>query len=172
MNVLQLMIYISHQKIERIDEYLQLGGLFNPELANHQAVRNLIIDCRDLIKDLIKQIEDSDKMLFNQSQTIREQHEINERCNQTIRELRLVNIMEDKVARVASVKCKVSEPYVERAPAGDFTWYVYNKNSGHIVASTYDRQMAEAILTGIGISDFYHEPYAICEKYRGPEPMV
>jgi len=30
----------------RITEYLSGGGLFNPELANHDAVRDLLIDCR------------------------------------------------------------------------------------------------------------------------------
>lgn len=158
--------------LERIDEYLQLGGLFNPELANHQAVSKLIIDCRDLIKDLIEQIEDSDKMLFNQSQTIKEQHEINERCNQTIKELRFVNVMESEMARVASVKCKVSDPYVNRAPVVEFTWFVYNKSNGHIVASTYCKDMANAILFGIDNNPAFIDDYAICELWRGPEPMV
>ena len=31
---------------QRIDEYLTRGGLFNPEMANHDAVRELLIDCR------------------------------------------------------------------------------------------------------------------------------
>ena len=30
----------------RITAYLSGGGLFNPELANHDAVRDLLIDCR------------------------------------------------------------------------------------------------------------------------------
>ena len=30
----------------RITAYLCCGGAFNPELANHDAVRDLIIDCR------------------------------------------------------------------------------------------------------------------------------
>ena len=34
---------------ERITAYLCTGGLFNPELANHDAVRNLLIDCRDFL---------------------------------------------------------------------------------------------------------------------------
>jgi len=29
-----------------ITDYLEMGGLFNPELANHDAVRDLLIDCR------------------------------------------------------------------------------------------------------------------------------
>ena len=32
--------------ITRIRDYLAGGGLFNPELANHVAVRDLLIDCR------------------------------------------------------------------------------------------------------------------------------
>ena len=33
--------------IDRITEYLSGGGLFNPELANHDAVRDLLIDARE-----------------------------------------------------------------------------------------------------------------------------
>ena len=32
--------------VERIDSYLANGGLWNPELANHDVVRDLLIDCR------------------------------------------------------------------------------------------------------------------------------
>lgn len=32
--------------VGRIDDYLCGGGLFNPELANHDEVRNLLMDCR------------------------------------------------------------------------------------------------------------------------------
>lgn len=43
--------------VDRINEYLQLGGLFNPELANHQAVRDLLIDCRNHIRELEMKVE-------------------------------------------------------------------------------------------------------------------
>ena len=33
--------------IERINEYLSNGGLFNPEYTNHDKVRDLLIDCRE-----------------------------------------------------------------------------------------------------------------------------
>lgn len=36
--------------IQRITDYLSGGGLFNPELANHEAVRDLLIDCRDALE--------------------------------------------------------------------------------------------------------------------------
>ena len=35
--------------LDRIRDYLLSGGSFNPELADHYAVRDLIIDCRDWI---------------------------------------------------------------------------------------------------------------------------
>lgn len=35
------------QLLDRITAYLFNGGLFNPELANHDAVRDLLIDIRD-----------------------------------------------------------------------------------------------------------------------------
>ena len=40
---------------EEISQYLQTGGLFNPELANHDAVRDLLIRCRDEIEELKKE---------------------------------------------------------------------------------------------------------------------
>lgn len=44
-------------ELERISGYLTSGGLFNPELANHMAVRNLIIDCRNRIMELEEQLD-------------------------------------------------------------------------------------------------------------------
>lgn len=37
----------------RISEYLQTGGLFNPEMMEHDKVAKLIIDCRDFIRPLL-----------------------------------------------------------------------------------------------------------------------
>lgn len=41
---------MNENLIARITEYLSAGGLFNPELANHEAVRDLLIECRDALK--------------------------------------------------------------------------------------------------------------------------
>lgn len=38
--------------ITRITDYLAMGGLFNPELANHIAVRDLLIECRKALNDI------------------------------------------------------------------------------------------------------------------------
>lgn len=35
----------------RITDYLSNGGLFNPELADHIAVRNLLIACRKVLDE-------------------------------------------------------------------------------------------------------------------------
>ena len=35
---------------DRITEYLSLGGLFNPELMEHDKVRDLLIDIRNYLK--------------------------------------------------------------------------------------------------------------------------
>jgi hypothetical protein len=35
--------------IDRITDYLAMGGLFNPELADHLTVRDLLIDCRSAL---------------------------------------------------------------------------------------------------------------------------
>ena len=37
--------------INRITDYLAMGGLFNPELANHLAVRDLLMECREVLND-------------------------------------------------------------------------------------------------------------------------
>ena len=35
--------------VTRITDYLAMGGLFNPELADHVAVRDLLMECRELL---------------------------------------------------------------------------------------------------------------------------
>jgi hypothetical protein len=37
--------------VNRITDYLAMGGLFNPELANHTAVRDLLIECRKALNE-------------------------------------------------------------------------------------------------------------------------
>ena len=37
---------------ERINDYLSCGGLFNPELMEHEKVRELLLDCREEIMEL------------------------------------------------------------------------------------------------------------------------
>ena len=37
---------------ERINDYLSSGGLFNPELMEHEKVRELLLDCREEIMEL------------------------------------------------------------------------------------------------------------------------
>lgn len=42
----------------RITEYLHVGGLFNPELADHYAVRDLLIEIRDYLRlTIVKPVE-------------------------------------------------------------------------------------------------------------------
>jgi hypothetical protein len=41
----------TQKLIDRITGYLFNGGLFNPELANHIAVRDLLIECRDVLNE-------------------------------------------------------------------------------------------------------------------------
>jgi hypothetical protein len=42
--------------VNHINEYLHAGGLFHPELANHEAVRDLLINCKDRIEELQRMI--------------------------------------------------------------------------------------------------------------------
>lgn len=47
--------------LERIQDYLGNGGLFNPEAMDHDKVRDLILACRDEIrghKDEIRMLQD------------------------------------------------------------------------------------------------------------------
>lgn len=37
----------------RVTGYIQSGGLFNPELMEHEKVRDLLIDCRDYLRAAI-----------------------------------------------------------------------------------------------------------------------
>ena len=37
--------------VNKITDYLAMGGLFNPELANHLAVRDLLIECREALNE-------------------------------------------------------------------------------------------------------------------------
>jgi hypothetical protein len=51
---------------ERITEYLSHGGLFNPELMQHQTVRDLLIDCRceiDRLREAIRRLAEQDATL-------------------------------------------------------------------------------------------------------------
>ena len=38
---------------DRITAYLFDGGLFNPELANHLAVKDLLMECREVLNESI-----------------------------------------------------------------------------------------------------------------------
>lgn len=70
------------------------------------------------------------------------------------------------------VKCKHSEPYTIRPVAGEFTWLVYNKTSGYVVAATYTENMAYAIISGIKNSKSFQDEYWVTEMWREPEPLV
>ena len=37
----------NKELVDKITEYLSNGGLFNPELMDHQAVRDLLIQCKE-----------------------------------------------------------------------------------------------------------------------------
>lgn len=41
----------------KIKEYLSSGGLFNPELMEHEKVRDLIIECREELSSLKAQLK-------------------------------------------------------------------------------------------------------------------
>ena len=45
---------IKIELYKRINNYLESGGLHNPELMEHEKVRDLLIDCRNLLKVLLR----------------------------------------------------------------------------------------------------------------------
>ena len=49
--------------VDRCNNYLISGGLFNPELAIHDNVRDMIIDCRDQMVAQKAEIEQLRKAL-------------------------------------------------------------------------------------------------------------
>jgi hypothetical protein len=54
----------THDEVgARITAYLAGGGLFNPELANHDAVRGLIIECRHVLRRLRDERDEARKAL-------------------------------------------------------------------------------------------------------------
>lgn len=45
----------SKKLVTEIKEYLQVGGLFNPEMIDHQKVRDLLIRCLDYVEPTVYQ---------------------------------------------------------------------------------------------------------------------
>jgi hypothetical protein len=39
----------------RVTEYLETGGLFNPEAMDHEAVRHILIDARDVVEIIARE---------------------------------------------------------------------------------------------------------------------
>ena len=48
-----------------ITEYLSAGGLFNPELMQHDKVRDMVIQCRDEIESLRSRLAEANSAGFN-----------------------------------------------------------------------------------------------------------
>ncbi len=60
--------------LERVKDYLGSGGLFNPELMEHEKVRDLIMDCREEIQKRDAEIENlvlTNKIIGNDKECFR-----------------------------------------------------------------------------------------------------
>lgn len=57
--------------VERTDAYLMMGGIFNPELAEHDAVYYLVMDCRDEITQLRGEVESLRREAYEYATTCR-----------------------------------------------------------------------------------------------------
>ena len=55
--------------LERCSDYLKNGGLFNPELMDHNKVRDLVTDCRDEIETLRLQVAALEASLVSSLET-------------------------------------------------------------------------------------------------------
>lgn len=42
---------MKEELILRITDYLEAGGLFNPEMMEHDKVRDLLVDCREFLRN-------------------------------------------------------------------------------------------------------------------------
>lgn len=69
--------------LERCSDYLKNGGLFNPELMDHNKVRDLVTDCRDEIETLRLRVAALEATVH---QTLNERRENNLRENSTLRD--------------------------------------------------------------------------------------
>jgi hypothetical protein len=66
---------MNEDLINRITYYLSSGGLFNPELADHLAVRNLLMECRDALAQRTEQeqqIETLKRCLFQMQEAAKD----------------------------------------------------------------------------------------------------
>jgi hypothetical protein len=57
--------------INQITDYLSSGGLFNPELADHNKVRDLLIECREAL-EVLEKIANVNAMDYEYQQWARE----------------------------------------------------------------------------------------------------
>lgn len=47
---------VWHRNVpSRVTEYLSAGGLWNPELMDHEEVRHMLIDARDVIEIIARE---------------------------------------------------------------------------------------------------------------------
>lgn len=66
---------MNEDLINRITYHLSSGGLFNPELADHLAVRNLLMECRDALAQRTEQeqqIETLKRCLFQMQEAAKD----------------------------------------------------------------------------------------------------
>ena len=66
---------MNEDLINRITYYLSSGGLFNPELADHLAVRGLLMECRDALAQRTEQeqqIETLKRCLFQMQEAAKD----------------------------------------------------------------------------------------------------
>ncbi len=48
---------MTNKIVEKINNYLQLGGMFNPELMEHHKVSDLLFECRRELERLVEKCD-------------------------------------------------------------------------------------------------------------------
>lgn len=88
---------------DRITAYLASGGLFNPELANHDAVRDLLMDARAQL-DLLASVEGASDEIVR---------ELPESCYETVEGLRVISPAK-VLAHILAIRAELASVRAER----------------------------------------------------------
>lgn len=67
--------------IEDVTSYLELGGLFNPELMDHNTVRDMLMDFRDLASELLESRAEIERLIVFGDNAIASTERICLRCS-------------------------------------------------------------------------------------------
>ena len=109
------------QEASRITDYLSSGGLFNPELANHDAVRELLIDCRTQLQEQALQYLSDNGQWIEETGRLRAERDVLKAA--LVVGIEAIMVLADDYAEnkssldLAGTECWRSALYIERKAA-------------------------------------------------------